>query len=42
MVVGIADHSGWANLVTIGAGPDGAPLVVDRRRYDIIGPDDVR
>ncbi|HKA83396.1 MAG TPA: hypothetical protein VKD21_06020 [Acidimicrobiales bacterium] len=42
VVVGIADHSGWANLVTIGAGPDGAPLVVDRRRYDIVGPDDVR
>jgi hypothetical protein len=42
VVVGIADHSGWANLVTIGAGPDGAPLVVDRRRYDIIGADDVR
>jgi hypothetical protein len=42
VVVGIADHSGWANLVTVGAGPDGAPVVVDRRRCDIIGPDDVR
>ena len=42
MVVGVADHSGWANLVTVGAGPDGVPVVVDRRRCDIIGPDDVR
>lgn len=42
VVVGVADHSGWANLVTVGAGPDGAPVVVDRRRCDIIGPDDVR
>jgi hypothetical protein len=42
LVVGVADHSGWANLVTVGAGSDGTPLVVDRRRCDIIGPDDVR
>jgi hypothetical protein len=42
VVVGVADHSGWANLVTVGAGPDGSPVVVDRRRCDIIGPDDVR
>jgi hypothetical protein len=42
LVVGVADHSGWANLVTVGAGPDGVPVVVDRRRCEIIGPDDVR
>ncbi len=42
VIVGVADHSGWANLVTVGAGADGAPVVVDRRRCDIIGPDDVR
>jgi hypothetical protein len=32
-VVGVADHRGWANLVTVAAGDDGsAPAVIDRRR----------
>jgi len=39
-VVGVADHSGWANLVTVAPGDDGsAPAVIDRRRCQIIGDD---
>jgi hypothetical protein len=39
-VVGVADHSGWANLVTVAAGDDGsAPAVIDRRRCQLIGDD---
>jgi hypothetical protein len=37
-VVGVADHSGWANLVTLGV-RDGRAAVVDRRRCELIGPD---
>jgi hypothetical protein len=37
-VVGVADHSGWANLVTVAA-PGGRPVVVDRRRCELIGAD---
>jgi hypothetical protein len=36
-VVGVADHSGWANLVTVGT-IDGRPVVVDRRRCELVGP----
>ncbi|MGH9234211.1 MAG: hypothetical protein ACRD0R_12850, partial [Acidimicrobiales bacterium] len=39
-VVGVADHSGWANLVTVAAGDDrSAPAVIDRRRCQLIGDD---
>jgi hypothetical protein len=34
-VVGIADHNGWAMLVTVAA-IDGEPTVVDRRRVELI------
>jgi hypothetical protein len=43
-VVGVADHSGWANLVTVGVaagGPgagDGRPVVVGRRRCELLDP----
>jgi post-segregation antitoxin (ccd killing protein) len=37
-VVGVADHSGWANLVTV-AGRDRRPVLVDRRRCELVGPD---
>jgi hypothetical protein len=37
-VVGVADHSGWANLVTV-AGHDRRPVLVDRRRCELVGPD---
>jgi hypothetical protein len=37
-VIGAADHSGWAELVTVGAGPDGA-AVIDRRRCELLDPD---
>jgi hypothetical protein len=37
-VVGVADHSGWANLVTVTADGE-APAVVDRRRCQIIDAD---
>lgn len=33
MIVGVADHNGWAVLVT--AGPDGA--LIDRRRVELVG-----
>ena len=35
VVVGIADHSGWAMLVTVAA-IDGEPTVIDRRRVGLI------
>src|SRR5689334_3596459 len=35
VVVGVADHGGWAILVTVAA-LDGAPVVVDRRRVPTI------
>lgn len=38
-VVGVADHSGWANLVTVGAGPGGGPVLLDRRRCELVGPE---
>ena len=41
-VVGVADHSGWADLVTVARGPDGAPVLVDRRRCELVGPGVVR
>lgn len=34
-VVGVADHSGWAFLVTVGAG-DGGARVLDRRRCELL------
>lgn len=34
-VVGVADHNGWAVLVTVAA-VDGEPRVVDRRRVELI------
>lgn len=38
-VVGVADHSGWANLVTLALGPDGTPTLVDRRRCALVADD---
>jgi len=35
LVVGVADHNGWANLVSVAA-PDGRPIVVDRRRVPLV------
>jgi hypothetical protein len=35
VVVGVADHNGWANLVSVAA-PDGQPIVVDRRRVLLV------
>src|SRR5215207_4739322 len=35
VVVGVADHNGWANLVSVAA-PDGWPIVVDRRRVPLV------
>jgi hypothetical protein len=47
-VVGVADHAGWAHLVTVGVatgGPDAGagagterPVVVDRRRCELLDP----
>lgn len=37
VVVGVADHGGWAVLVSA-AVEDGAPAVIDRRRVPIIDP----
>jgi hypothetical protein len=34
-VVGVADHNGWAMLVTVAA-IDGRPAVIDRRRVELI------
>ena len=36
-VVGICDHCGWAEFVTVGV-RDNAPLVLDRRRATLIAP----
>ena len=35
VVVGVADHNGWANLVSVAA-VDGRPTVVDRRRVPLV------
>jgi hypothetical protein len=35
VVVGVADHGGWAILVSVAA-QDGRPVVIDRRRVSII------
>src|SRR5690349_13535629 len=37
IVVGISDHSGWAICVTVGV-RDGAPVLVDRRRVELLEP----
>ncbi len=37
-VVGIADHRGWATLVCVGT-REGLPVVLDRRRVDLVAPD---
>ena len=37
-VLGVADHNGWAACVTVAASR-GLPVVVDRRRVDLIEPD---
>jgi hypothetical protein len=37
MVVGVADHTGWAILVCVSAG-DASPEVIDRRRVELIEP----
>jgi hypothetical protein len=37
VVVGVADHNGWAALVCVGI-KDGLPEVVDRRRVELIAP----
>ena len=37
VVVGVADHNGWAALVCVSA-KDGSPEVIDRRRVELIEP----
>jgi hypothetical protein len=37
-VVGVANHNGWANLVSVAMG-DETPVVVDRRRVELMTPD---
>ena len=37
VVVGVADHSGWAALVSVSV-KDGLPAVIDRRRVELIEP----
>src|SRR5580704_626138 len=37
VVVGVADHNGWAALVCVSANA-GSPEVVDRRRVELIEP----
>ena len=37
VVVGVADHNGWAALVCVSV-KDGSPAVVDRRRVELIEP----
>ena len=37
LVVGGAEHNGWAILVCVSA-PDGSPEVIDRRRVELIEP----
>ena len=36
-MIGISEHNGWAELVTV-AIKDAAPVVLDRRRAELIGP----
>lgn len=36
-VIGISEHNGWAELVTV-AVQSGAPVILDRRRAELIGP----
>ena len=38
VAVGVANHNGWAHLVTVGLDEDG-PVVLDRRRVALISPD---
>jgi hypothetical protein len=37
VVVGVADHNGWAALVCVSV-KDGSPKVIDRRRVELIEP----
>src|SRR5258708_12430677 len=37
VVVGVADHTGWAALVCVSV-KDGSPEVIDRRRVELIEP----
>ena len=37
LVVGVADHNGWAALVCVSV-KDGSPKVIDRRRVELIEP----
>lgn len=37
VVVGVADHNGWAALVCVSV-KDGSPEVIDRRRVELIEP----
>ena len=37
VVVGVADHNGWAALVCVSV-KDGSPVVIDRRRVELIEP----
>src|ERR1700757_1130248 len=37
VVVGVADHNGWAVFVSVSV-KDGSPEVVDRRRVELIEP----
>src|SRR5260370_12814042 len=37
VVVGVADHTGWAALVCVSV-KDGSPKVIDRRRVELIEP----
>jgi hypothetical protein len=39
IAVGLKAHSGWAALVSVAA-PDGVPQVVERRRIELIDPED--
>jgi hypothetical protein len=36
--VGVANHNGWAHLVTVAWGED-EPVIVDRRRVPLVAPD---
>ena len=38
-VIGVADHSGWANLVTVSVAGSGRPVVADRRRVQVLEDD---
>jgi hypothetical protein len=37
-VLGVADHNGWAVCVTVAVSRGGVPVVVDRRRVELIEP----